>query len=111
MGFFHCHCLGRLTSPSDNALYRRSAGLVIVRLKRHLRGMATTYRIVPQSIISYGVEITEISKPPRVLLTCSTEAMAEIWIAEIKRLRATKANGMMSFDGGQTHGTAVRRSL
>jgi len=69
-------------------------GLAIVRLRRHLTFMAKSiYRIVPQSIISYGVEITEIDKPPRVLLTCSTEAMAEIWIAEIRRLRATKANG------------------
>ena len=40
--------------------------------------------------MTYGVEITEIDKPPRILLTCATEAAAEAWIAEGKRLRAAK---------------------
>ena len=50
----------------------------------------STYRIVPQSLISYGIEITETDKSPRILLTCPTEAAADAWIAEIKRLRAAK---------------------
>ena len=33
----------------------------------------TTYRILPQSVILYGVEMTEPDKAPRVLLSCSTE--------------------------------------
>jgi hypothetical protein len=45
-----------------------------------------TYRIVPQSAILFGVEMTEPDKTPRVLLTCSTEAAAHAWISEIKRL-------------------------
>jgi hypothetical protein len=49
-----------------------------------------TYRILPQSVILYGVEITEPDKAPRVLLTCSTEAAATAWILELKRLSAAK---------------------
>ena len=47
-----------------------------------------TYRILPQSVILYGVEMTEPDKAPRVLLTCSTEAAAHTWISEIERLSA-----------------------
>ena len=50
----------------------------------------TTYRIAPQSIIHYGVEVTELGKAPQILLTCPTEDAAEFWIAEIKRLRSAK---------------------
>jgi hypothetical protein len=49
-----------------------------------------SYRIVPQTLLRYGVEISEPNKPPRVVLTCSTEAAAETWVAELKRLRAAK---------------------
>jgi hypothetical protein len=49
-----------------------------------------TYRILPQSVILYGVEMTEPDKAPRVLLTCSTEAAATAWILEIERLSAAK---------------------
>jgi hypothetical protein len=49
-----------------------------------------TYRILPQSVTLYGVEITEPDKAPRVLLTCSTEATATAWILELKRLSAAK---------------------
>jgi hypothetical protein len=47
----------------------------------------TTYRILPQSVILYGVEVTEPDKAPRILLSCSTEAAADTWISEIERLR------------------------
>ena len=50
----------------------------------------TTYRILPQSVILYGVEMTELDQGPRVLLTCSTGAAADTWISEIKRLSAAK---------------------
>jgi hypothetical protein len=49
-----------------------------------------TYRIVPQSVILYGVEKTEPDNAPRVLLTCPTEAAADAWISEIRRLSAAK---------------------
>jgi len=49
-----------------------------------------TYRIVPQSVILYGVEKTESDNAPRVLLTCPTEAAADAWISEITRLSAAK---------------------
>jgi hypothetical protein len=39
-----------------------------------------TYRIVPQSVILYGVEKTEPDNAPRILLTCPTEAAADAWI-------------------------------
>jgi hypothetical protein len=47
----------------------------------------TTYRILPQSVILYGIEMTESGKAPRVLMSCSTEAAADAWISEIERLR------------------------
>jgi hypothetical protein len=50
-----------------------------------------TYRIVPQSVILYGVEKTESDNAPRVLLTCPTEAAADAWISEITRLSAAKS--------------------
>ena len=50
----------------------------------------TTYRIVPQPIIRYGVEVTEVGEVPRILFTFPTEAVAKAWIAEIKRLRSAK---------------------
>jgi hypothetical protein len=50
----------------------------------------TSYRILPQSVILYGVEMTEPDKAPRVLLTCSTATAAETWISEIKRLSDAK---------------------
>jgi hypothetical protein len=49
-----------------------------------------TYRILTQSVILYGVEMTEPDKAPRVLLTCSTEAAATAWILEIERLSTAK---------------------
>ena len=49
-----------------------------------------TYRIVPQSVILYGVEKTEPDNAPRVLLTCPTEAAADAWISEITRLSAAR---------------------
>ena len=50
----------------------------------------TTYRILPQSVIVYAVEVTEPESAPRILLTCSTQTSADAWIAEIKRLSAAK---------------------
>jgi hypothetical protein len=58
----------------------------------------TSYRILPQSVILYGVEMTEPDKVPRVLLTCSTEAAAETWISEIKRLSAAKCGSAGSIE-------------
>jgi hypothetical protein len=49
-----------------------------------------SYRIVPQTVVRYGVEVSEPNKPPRVVLACSTEAAAETWVAEMKRLWAAK---------------------
>jgi hypothetical protein len=49
-----------------------------------------TYRIVPQSITLYGVEVAELGEAPQILLTCPTKAAAEAWMAEIKRLRSAK---------------------
>jgi len=41
-------------------------------------------------LVRFGVEVSEPNKPPRVALTCSTEAAAETWVAELKRLWAAK---------------------
>jgi hypothetical protein len=48
------------------------------------------YRIVTKAVVRYGVEVSEPNKPPRVVLTCSTEAAAKTWIAELKRLWVAK---------------------
>jgi hypothetical protein len=48
------------------------------------------YRILPQTVVRYGVEMSEPGEAPRILMTCSTEAAAETWISEIKRLSAAK---------------------
>jgi hypothetical protein len=36
------------------------------------------YRIVTKAVVRYGVEVSEPNKPPRVVLTCSTEAAADL---------------------------------
>jgi hypothetical protein len=52
----------------------------------HTRRMSqATYRIVPVSIIRYGVEVMRPDKAARILLTCQTEDAANAWMAEIKR--------------------------
>jgi hypothetical protein len=60
------------------------------RLTESGRRSQPSYRIVPQALVRYGVEVSEPNKAPRVVLTCSTEAAAETWVAELKRLRAAK---------------------
>jgi hypothetical protein len=50
----------------------------------------TTYRILPQSVIIYAVEVTEPESTPRIVLTCSTQTAADAWITEIKRVSAAK---------------------
>jgi hypothetical protein len=43
----------------------------------HTRRMSqATYRIVPLSIIRYGIEVTRPDKAARILLTCPTEDAA-----------------------------------
>jgi hypothetical protein len=74
----------------------------------------TTYRILPQSVILYGVEVTEPDKAPRVLLTCSTEAAADAWVSEIKRLSAAKISALPVRLSGikrlaKANRTAIRR--
>jgi hypothetical protein len=49
-----------------------------------------SYRVVPRTVVRYGVEVSEPNKLPRVVLACSTEAAAETWVAELQRLRAAK---------------------
>jgi hypothetical protein len=62
------------------------------RRSRHIdRLEQPSYRIVPQALVRFGVEVSEPNKPPRVVLTCSTEAAAETWVAELERLWAAKA--------------------
>ena len=61
------------------------------RRSRHIHRLEQpSYRIVPQTLVRFGVEVSEPNKPPRVALTCSTEAAAETWVAELKRLWAAK---------------------
>ena len=61
-----------------------TSGAFDLRAKRvvqlcHTRRMEqTAYRIAPQSIIHYGVEVTELGKAPQILLTCPTEDAAEV---------------------------------
>jgi hypothetical protein len=78
----------------------------------------TTYRILPQSVTLYGVEMTEPDKAPRVLLTCSTQAAADTWISEIKRLRSVPIRmdnrHLQAAIGAEPHtplGLAVRDTL
>jgi hypothetical protein len=61
------------------------------RRSRHTHRLEQpSYRIVPQTLVRYGVEVSDPNKRPRVALTCSTEAAAETWVAELKRLWAAK---------------------
>jgi hypothetical protein len=66
----------------------------------------STYRIVPQSVILYGVEKTEPDNAPRILLTCPTEAAADAWISEIRRLGRQN-----SVPPVRLSGSAIRRHL
>jgi hypothetical protein len=78
--------------PARTDRHGDGLGLVSGHLKRHIESMTkSTYRVVAQPIISYGVEITEADQSPRVLLTCPTEAAADAWIVEIKRLRTIRS--------------------
>jgi flagellar motility protein MotE (MotC chaperone) len=43
------------------------------------------YRIVPLSIIRYGIEVMRPDKAARILLTCPTEDAANAWMADMKR--------------------------
>jgi|EndMetStandDraft_8_1072994.scaffolds.fasta_scaffold237234_1 hypothetical protein len=61
-----------------------------------------TYRILPQTVVRYGVEMSEPGEAPRILLTCSTEAAADTWISEIKRLSAAKSgSGLRTLPSGR----------
>jgi hypothetical protein len=51
----------------------------------------TTYRILPQSVINYAVEVTEPERAPRILFTCPTHTAADAWITEIERLSAAES--------------------
>jgi hypothetical protein len=44
-----------------------------------------TYRVVPLSIIQYGIEVVRPDKAARILLTCPTEDAANAWMADMKR--------------------------
>jgi hypothetical protein len=44
-----------------------------------------TYRVVPVSIVQYGIEVIRPDKAARILLTCPTEDAANAWMAEMKR--------------------------
>jgi hypothetical protein len=81
-----------VTPHIERAFVYESLTLVESSLRLcHIQRMAqATYRIVPLSIIRYGVEVTEPDRAPRILLTCPTEAAANAWIAEIKRLSAVR---------------------
>jgi hypothetical protein len=80
--------MGRSRAPSDIRM-SGPAHQVEEAARSSIRQMSH-YRIVPQSIIRYGVEVTEPNKAPRTLLTCPTEAAADAWMVEIKRLSAVK---------------------
>jgi hypothetical protein len=44
-----------------------------------------TYRVVPLSIVQYGIEVIRPDQAARILLTCPTEDAANAWMAEVKR--------------------------
>jgi hypothetical protein len=44
-----------------------------------------TYRVVPLSIIQYGIEVVRPDQAARILLTCPTEDAANAWMADMKR--------------------------
>jgi hypothetical protein len=44
-----------------------------------------TYRVVPLSIVQYGIEVIRPDKAARILLTCPTEDAANAWMDDMKR--------------------------
>jgi hypothetical protein len=73
------------TAPSAHPGLYRIAQSGKKRLCDTLRMSQASYRIVPLSIIRYGIEVMRPDKAARILLTCPSEHAANAWMAEIKR--------------------------